>query len=83
MYPNPDLIVRPTSAPPGFPPQMTSRDGGKLYPIHSHCAFINRDGTGTTDVMASHFHRVSNGVIQGDQSDGHTHRLTGLPCGAG
>lgn len=82
-YPDPDRVVRPTTAPPPFPPQMTSSDAGKMYPIHYHCAFVNRAGDGTTDVSASHYHRVRNGRILPDPSDGHTHRFTGLPCGAG
>ncbi len=83
IFPNPDDVVYPTTAPPPFPPQLTSRDSGKLYPIHDHCAFINADGNGNTDVVASHFHRVRNGRILPDASDSHDHRLTGLPCGAG
>jgi hypothetical protein len=82
-YPNPDAIVYPTTQPPPFPPQLTSRDAGKLYPIHSHSAFVNAEGDGVTDVVASHYHRVRGGRVLPDASDGHTHRLTGLPAGAG
>lgn len=54
-----------------------------MYPIHDHCAFVDRRGDGKTDVAASHYHNVRGGSVLPDQSDGHTHRLTGLPCGAG
>jgi hypothetical protein len=82
-YPDPDRIVRPTTDPPRFPCQLTNRSAGKLYPIHSHGAWVNRDGEGTTDVTARHYHRVRNFKVLPDPSDGHTHELTGLPCGAG
>lgn len=54
-----------------------------MYPLHSHGAWLNHEGTGNTDVAAGHFHRVSNFRVQPDPSDGHTHELTMLPCGAG
>lgn len=88
-FPNPANVIYPTTAPPRFPPQLTSRgpspttDKRFLYPIHDHCAFIDSEGNGVTDVTASHYHRVVGGVIRPDESDGHTHELTGLPCGAG
>lgn len=84
-YPDPELLdaLRPTSAPPAFTPELTSRAAGRMYPIHAHTAFINPDGTGVTDVVASHFHRIKDGRVLPDHSDGHTHNLTGLPAGAG
>jgi hypothetical protein len=70
--------------PPAFPSQLTSRCvDTKLYPIHDHQAFVNRNGEGVTDVVASHFHRIRDGRVLPDASDGHTHYLTGLPTGAG
>jgi hypothetical protein len=54
-----------------------------MYPIHDHCAFVDRQGDGVTGVDASHFHYVRGGKVKPDSSDGHTHNLTGLPCGAG
>lgn len=81
--PNPNLIPRPSTTGPMFRPQLTSKDEAKLYPIHSHTAFMDKDGAGTTDVVASHFHRIKDGRILPDESDGHSHRLTGLPAGAG
>lgn len=90
-YPNPANVITPTTAPPPFPPQLTSRGPTPfeaaskrfLFPIHDHCAFVDSNGDGVTDVVASHYHRVIGGVIRPDESDGHTHELTGLPCGAG
>lgn len=82
-YPDPDLVVRPTTAPPRFPLQLVSKNWGKLYPVHFHCAAVDVNGNGTTTVEASHFHRVSRGRVMPDESDGHIHNLTGLPCGAG
>ena len=85
-YPDPSRIPYPTTAPPPFPPRVTTPTivhGRTIYPIHDHCAFINVNGEGVTDAVASHFHRVRNGRILPDQSDGHTHNATSLPCGAG
>lgn len=44
---------------------------------------MDRDGNGTTDTVASHFHRIRNWRILPDESDGHTHEFTGLASGAG
>lgn len=83
-YPDPDRIVYPTTDPPRYPCQLTSKCvESRLYPLHEHNAYVDREGNGTTDVVASHFHRVRGGRILPDESDGHEHRLTGLPCGAG
>lgn len=90
-YPNPAAVVYPTTSPPRFPPQLTSvtkppvgRPAAySLYPLHNHQAFVDRQGAGVTDTVASHFHRVANGRVQPDPSDGHTHDLTGLASGAG
>jgi hypothetical protein len=54
-----------------------------MYPIHSHGAWLNAEGTGNTDVDSGHFHVVKNFRVQADPSDGHTHDLTTLPCGTG
>jgi hypothetical protein len=83
QYPDPNLVVYPTTAPPPFPPQLTTREAGKLYPVHDHCAFVDVKGDGNTDVVASHFHYVRDSRVLPDPSDGHKHDLTGLPCGAG
>lgn len=82
QYPNPAAIVYPTTQPPRFAPQLTSQAGGS-YPLHTHCAFVDKSGNGATDTDASHFHYVRNGRIDPDPSDGHTHTFVGLPCGAG
>ncbi len=82
-YPNPDAIQYASTQPPGFPCQLTTQDPARLYPLHHHGAWLNADGTGTTDLASGHFHRVIDGRVQPDLSDGHTHQLTNLPCGAG
>lgn len=69
--------------PPRFPCQITTQTPSKIYPLHNHGAWIDKDGNGNTDVDAGHFHRVRNFKLIADQSDGHTHQLTTLPCGAG
>jgi len=82
-WPNPGAIVYPTTQPPGFPCQITTRDTGRIHPVHAHGAWLNAGGNGNTDVSAGHFHRVRDGRVQPDPSDGHTHELTTLPCGVG
>lgn len=82
-HPNPNLIPRVSTAPPRFIPQLTNKRAGRLYALHQHTAFVDRDGNGTTDVAESHFHRIVDGRVLPDESDGHTHNLTGLPAGAG
>lgn len=87
--PNPLAIPIPSTLPPTFAPALTSqtrpaRPGARtIYPIHEHCAFVSGKGEGTTTVVASHFHRILNGRILPDASDGHTHDFTGFSCGAG
>lgn len=82
-YPDPSRIIYPSAGPPRLVCHLTTRDKAKLYPVHEHDAFIDRHGNGVTTATASHFHRIVNGRVLADQSDGHTHRLTRLPCGAG
>lgn len=82
-WPNPGAIAYPTTQPPGHPCQITTRDTGRLHSVHAHGAFLNAQGDGNTDVADGHFHRVRHGVVQPDQSDGHAHELTTLPCGVG
>ncbi len=53
-----------------------------MYPLHHHGAWLNKEGTGNTDVSVSHYHVVKEGRLQPDPSDGHTHELTMSPCGA-
>lgn len=69
--------------PPRFPCQMTSESQGRTYPTHSHGAWIDKEGNGNTDLDSGHFHRVRGFKVYPDASDGHTHELTMLPCGAG
>jgi len=84
-YPDPERVdaLRLTTAPPAYAPQLTTRASGRLSPVHDHSAFLDFEGNGVTDVVASHFHRVKYGKVQVNDSDGHTHGLTGLPSGAG
>lgn len=81
--PDPSKIIYETTAPPRFPSRMSTRSAAKLYPIHDHCVFVDGAGNGATDTVASHFHRVRDHVLLPDESDGHTHAISRLPCGAG
>ena len=82
-YPDPDAVPYARLHPVGNPCQLTSQVSGKMFPMHNHGAFIDENGDGNTDVDAGHYHRVKNFRVLPDESDGHTHDLTGLPCGAG
>ena len=82
-YPNPDAVAYPTGFPLKFPCQMTTRTAARLYPMHEHGSWLDADGNGNTDVAAGHFHRVRGFKVTPDPSDGHTHEMTMLPCGAG
>lgn len=81
-YPDPSRITRPTIQQPPFPAQLTSKGAGRLYPVHFHQAFVNQQGDGNTGTDASHYHLVRDFQIL-PAEDGHTHKLTGLPSGAG
>lgn len=80
---DPYLIPRPAMFPMALPCRMTTQDDGRLAPVHTHRAYPDRAGNGTTDIVASHFHYIRNGEIVPSPIDGHTHRLTNLSCGAG
>lgn len=80
---DPYKIARPQMFPERQPCLLTNRSAGRLYPVHVHHAYVDRDGNGTTSISCSHFHRVRGGVILPDESDGHDHGLTNVPCGAG
>jgi hypothetical protein len=82
-YPDPDAVPYARLHPVGNPCQITSQVSGKLFPMHSHGAWIDQNGDGNTDVGSGHFHRVKGFRVLPDLTDGHTHDLTGLPCGAG
>lgn len=73
----------PTGMPQPFPCQLTLRSAGKNVPMHEHGAWLNAQGNGNTDVASGHYHRVRGFKVLPDPSDGHTHGLTTLPCGAG
>lgn len=81
-YPNPDRVVYPTGQPLAFTCQLTTRAGGRIYPMHEHGSWLDKDGNGNTDLDAGHFHRVRGFRILPDESDGHSHEMTMLPCGA-
>lgn len=82
-YPDPAAVVYPTGMPQPFPCQLTTRVAGKSFPIHNHGAWLNAQGNGNTDVDSGHFHRVRGFKVLPDESDGHVHEMTMLPCGAG
>jgi len=82
-YPDPDAVPYARLHPVGNPCQLTTQVTGKMFPMHNHGAFIDQNGDGNTDVDAGHYHRVKDFRVLPDESDGHTHDLTGLPCGAG
>lgn len=81
-YPDPDRVVYPTGYPPGPICQLTTRDGARIYPLHNHDAWTDKSGNGNTGVDAGHYHKIVNFRVIADASDGHTHQLTNLPCGA-
>ena len=81
-YPDPSKVVYPSTQPPPFTCQLTTQAAGRVAPMHTHGTWLDGEGNGNTDVAAGHFHRVRGGVVQPDQSDGHTHAITMLPCGA-
>jgi len=82
-YPNPDAVQYAATLPPTFPCQLTTDSYGKIYPMHNHGAWLNEHGDGNTDLDSGHFHRVKGFKVMPDESDGHTHDLTTLPCTAG
>lgn len=82
-YPNPDAVAYPTGFPQPFPCQLTTEAAGKTFPMHNHGAWLDAEGNGNTDMGSGHFHRVRGFRVLPDESDGHTHELTTLPCGAG
>lgn len=80
---DPYQIPRPRMFPQTHPCMLTDRSAGKLYPVHVHNAYPDKDGNGTTNIACSHFHRIIGGRILPDESDGHEHGLTNLRCGTG
>jgi hypothetical protein len=82
-YPDPDAVPYPRTLPPRFPCQLTTETTSRVYPTHQHDAWMDKEGNGNTDLDAGHFHRIRGGKVHPDPTDGHTHELTMLPCGAG
>ena len=84
--PNPWALwrrIRPAVFPMRQPSYLVSRGAGKLYPVHVHKAFVDEKGYGTTSIDVSHFHRIIDGRILPDESDGHDHGLTNVLTGRG
>lgn len=80
-YPNPADVPVPTVRPPGLFTRLSTRSVSADFPVHEHEVTFDRQGSGRTDVVASHFHKVVAGrVLPGP--DGHTHSITQLPAGA-
>jgi hypothetical protein len=69
--------------PPRHPCQLTTDDAGRIYSAHHHGAWIDKLGNGNTDLDSGHWHHVRSFKVEADPTDGHTHELTMLPCGAG
>ena len=82
-YPDPDAVKYAKTMPPRFPCQMTTDATGRIYPMHHHGAWIDKLGNGNTDLDSGHWHHVRSFKVESDPTDGHTHELTMLPCGAG
>ena len=80
---DPYKIPRPRMFPQTYPCRQTTRGEGRLYPVHAHRAYMGPDGSGVTDISVSHFHRIKDGRILPDESDGHGHGLTDVRCGTG
>lgn len=84
IYPDPESVVYPRAYPPQFHCRMTTKsNGGNVYPIHWHGAYLNPQGNGATDADVGHSHQIRAGVVLPDPRDGHTHQITTLPCGVG
>ena len=43
-YPNPDAVQYPTGMPLKYPCQMTTRAVARLFPMHQHGAWLDKDG---------------------------------------
>lgn len=82
-YPDPDAVVYATTMPPQHPCQLTTDNTGRIYPMHHHGAWIDKLGNGNTDLDSGHWHHIRSFKVESDPTDGHTHELTMLPCGAG
>jgi hypothetical protein len=80
---DPYKIPRPRFAPRAYPCYQVGRAASRLYPVHTHRGYMNASGVGVTDISASHFHRIKDGKILPDASDGHVHGLTRVLCGYG
>lgn len=80
---DPFKIIRPRMFPQTYPCRLTTRGWGKLYPAHAHNAYPDKDGNGNTSISVSHYHKIKDGRILPDESDGHTHEITNILCGTG
>jgi hypothetical protein len=75
--------ARPVQDPMRQPSMLVSRSAGRLYPVHIHRAFVDREGNGSTSISASHMHRIRNWQILPDESDGHDHQIVRIRTGSG
>lgn len=73
----------PWMFPADRPCYQAAASSGRLAAVHSHRAYPDANGNGLTEITANHFHKIQGGLILPDESDGHTHRLSHIPCGAG
>ena len=80
MY-DPYNIPRPQMFPRPYTCVITTQDGGRSTPVHTHKAHFDADGNGTTDITADHFHRIIDGVVKPSPVDSHDHQLTQYRAG--
>jgi hypothetical protein len=80
---DPYKIIRQRPVPFAQPCFLTTRGAGKLAPLHIHRAYPDEEGNGTTDIRASHFHRIISWRVIASPVDSHEHEMTRLLCGAG
>jgi hypothetical protein len=80
---DPFKITRPVMFPQTHPCRLTNRGWGKLHPVHVHNAYPDAQGNGNTSISVSHYHRIVDGRVLPDESDGHTHTISNILCGTG
>ncbi len=75
--------VKTTPFPMRQPSYLVGRGSGRVHPIHTHRAFIDKAGNGTTSIDVSHYHRIVDGRILPDESDSHEHAILRVRTGSG
>jgi hypothetical protein len=78
---DPRDIPRPAMFPMARPCRLTTQDSGRDAPLHRHRAYVDKNGNGMTDTVASHTHVVQNGVVLPSVRDQHDHKLSNVSCG--